>query len=113
MIGLKSQTVLQMISVADIGKYGLIAFEQHDKLNGEAIDIAADAKTMPETAEILGKAMGKSVRFALPTHLGSRPAPRLVAGRAPHTVPQTAGRSRRTGKFKEQPYHPSGPSRVG
>jgi hypothetical protein len=52
-----------MIGVEDIGKYGLIAFEQHDKLNGEAIDIAGDAKTMPETAEILGKAMGKSVTF--------------------------------------------------
>ena len=63
MIGLKPETVLQMISVADIGKHGLIAFEQHDKLNGEAIDIAGDAKTMPETAEILGKAMGKSVTF--------------------------------------------------
>ena len=63
MIGLKPETVLQMISVADIGKYGLIAFEQHDKLDGEAIDIAGDAKTMPETAGILGKAMGKSVTF--------------------------------------------------
>ena len=63
MIGLKPETVLQMISVADIGKYGLIAFEQHDKLDGEAIDIAGDAKTMPETARILGKAMGKSVTF--------------------------------------------------
>ena len=63
MIGLKPETVLQMISVEDIGKYGLIAFEQHDKLDGEAIDIAGDAKTMPETAGILGKAMGKSVTF--------------------------------------------------
>jgi len=63
MIGLKPETVLQMISVADIGKYGLIAFEQHDKLDGEAIDIAGDAKTMPETAGILGEAMGKSVTF--------------------------------------------------
>ena len=63
MIGLKPETVLQMISVADIGKYGLIAFEQHDKLNGEAIDIAGDATTMPETAGILGKAMGRSVTF--------------------------------------------------
>ena len=63
MIGLEPETVLQMISVADIGKYGLIAFEQHDKLDGEAIDIAGDAKTMPETAGILGKAMGRSVTF--------------------------------------------------
>lgn len=63
MMGLKPKTLLQMISVEDIGKYGLIAFEQHDKLDGEAIDIAGDAKTMPETAEILGKAMDKSVTF--------------------------------------------------
>jgi hypothetical protein len=32
-------------------------------LDGEAIDIAGDEKTMPETADILGKAMGKSVTF--------------------------------------------------
>ena len=63
MIGLKPETVLQMISVADIGKYGVIAFEQYDMLDGEAIDIAGDEKTMPETAGILGKAMGKSVTF--------------------------------------------------
>jgi uncharacterized protein YbjT (DUF2867 family) len=63
MIGLKPETVLQMISVADIGKYGLIAFEQYDRLDGEAIDIAGDEKTMAETADILGKAMGKSVTF--------------------------------------------------
>ena len=63
MIGLEPETVLQMISVVDIGKYGVVAFEQHDKLDGEAIDIAGDAKTMPGTAEILGKAMGKSVTF--------------------------------------------------
>jgi uncharacterized protein YbjT (DUF2867 family) len=58
MIGLKPETVLQMISVADIGKYGVIAFEQYDMLDGEAIDIAGDEKTMPETRRDPGQGDG-------------------------------------------------------
>ncbi len=52
-----------MIAVRDIGAYGRLAFEQHERLNGEAIDIAGDQHTMPETAEILGRAMGKTIAF--------------------------------------------------
>ncbi len=62
-VGIKPTTVLQMIAVADIGKYGAWAFEDHEKLNGRAIDIAGDAKTMPQTAKIISKAAGRTVEF--------------------------------------------------
>lgn len=63
MIGLEPGTVLQMIAVEDIGKFGLLAFEKQEKMNGVELDIAGDERTMPETAEIPGKAMGKRVEF--------------------------------------------------
>ena len=63
MVGIKPETVLQMIAVQDIGKYGLWAFENYKTLNGRAIDIAGDALTMPEAAKIIGKAAGRSVEF--------------------------------------------------
>jgi uncharacterized protein YbjT (DUF2867 family) len=62
-MGIGPVTVLQMIAVRDIGKYGLWAFEHHASLNGRAIDIAGDQHTMPETARILGQAMGREVAF--------------------------------------------------
>ena len=62
-LAVKPQTVLQMIAVEDIGKYGRWAFDDHQKLNGRAIDIAGDAHTMPDTAGIIGRAMGKPVEF--------------------------------------------------
>lgn len=62
-IGIKPTTALQMIAVADIGKYGRWAFEQADRLNGRAIDIAGDAKTMPDTAGVISRAKGKPVTF--------------------------------------------------
>jgi len=63
MIGIKPTTVLQMIAVADIGKYGLLAFEKPAELNRREIDIAGDAHTMPETANILSKAAGRTITF--------------------------------------------------
>lgn len=66
-VGIKPETTLQMITVADIGKYGLWAFEKHQELNGRAIDIAGDALTMPETAKFISKAAGKTVEhFQVP-----------------------------------------------
>ncbi len=63
MIGIKPDTVLQMIAVDDIGKFGLRAFEQHEKMNRVELDIAGDQHTMIEAAEILSKAMGKKIQF--------------------------------------------------
>ncbi len=62
-IGLKPTTKLQMVAVADIGKYGKLAFEKHAELNGRAVDIAGDELTMPQTAEIIGRAAGRPVTF--------------------------------------------------
>jgi uncharacterized protein YbjT (DUF2867 family) len=66
-IGIKPTTRLQMIAVADIGKYGRLAFEKHGELNGRAIDIAGDELTAPRTAEIIGEASGRKVtHFQVP-----------------------------------------------
>jgi uncharacterized protein YbjT (DUF2867 family) len=62
-VGIRADTKLQMIAVQDIGKYGLLAFEEHEKLNGKAIDIAGDELTMPETAKALSEALGKNITF--------------------------------------------------
>jgi uncharacterized protein YbjT (DUF2867 family) len=62
-IGLKPSTKLQMVAVADIGKYGKLAFEKHAELNGRAVDIAGDDLTMPQAAEIIGRAAGRPVTF--------------------------------------------------
>jgi uncharacterized protein YbjT (DUF2867 family) len=66
-VGIKPETKLQMIAVADIGKYGRLAFERHAELNGKALDIAGDALTMPEAAAILSQTIGKPVtHFQVP-----------------------------------------------
>ena len=62
-VGLEPATALQMISVQDIGKYGLLAFEKHAQLNGRAIDIAGDEKTMPGTAQVLSQSTKKTITF--------------------------------------------------
>jgi uncharacterized protein YbjT (DUF2867 family) len=62
-VGIKPATVLQMIAVEDIGKYGAWAFANAERLNGRAIDIAGDAQTMPEAAKIIGAAAGREVEF--------------------------------------------------
>lgn len=60
---LEPKTVLQMIAVADIGKYGARAFEKAAELNRAEVDIAGDAVTMPQAAGILGEAMRKKIEF--------------------------------------------------
>jgi uncharacterized protein YbjT (DUF2867 family) len=62
-VGMQPATVLQMIAVRDIGKYGLWAFEKHAELNGRGLDMAGDQLTMPQTAEVLARAMGSKVEF--------------------------------------------------
>ena len=66
-IGMDPATRLQMIAVEDIGKYGRIAFEQHETLNGQALDIAGDALTPLEAAAKLSEAAGREVtHFQVP-----------------------------------------------
>jgi uncharacterized protein YbjT (DUF2867 family) len=63
MVGLRPETVLQMIAVEDIGRYGRLAFERHQELNGRAIDIAGDQLTMPQMASILSEITGRQITF--------------------------------------------------
>jgi len=60
---MKPTTVLQMIAVDDIGKYGALAFTEPARLQNRAIDIAGDAVTMPAVARVLGKALGRTINF--------------------------------------------------
>lgn len=61
--GMDPKTVLQMIAVDDIGQYGALAFTQAVKLNGREIDIAGDAVTMPQAAQILSQGLGRNLEF--------------------------------------------------
>lgn len=60
-IALRPETRLQMLAVEDLGRYGRIAFEKHKELNGRAIDLAGDERTITETAQILGSALGRKI----------------------------------------------------
>ncbi len=62
-MGIQPTTSLQMIAVADIGKYGLVAFEKPEAMNGREIEIAGASHTMPETARIFSKAAGRTIVF--------------------------------------------------
>lgn len=59
---LDPKTVLQMIAVSDIGQYGALAFTDERFKNLE-LDIAGDAATMPQTAEILSGALGRTIEY--------------------------------------------------
>jgi uncharacterized protein YbjT (DUF2867 family) len=63
MAAMDPKTVLQMIAVEDIGKYGARAFVDAEKLTGREIDLAGDAATMPQTAEIFSHALGRRIEF--------------------------------------------------
>lgn len=60
---LKPHTVLQMIAVADIGKYAARGFTDAERLRNREIDIAGDAKTMTQTAEALSRGLGRSIKY--------------------------------------------------
>jgi len=56
-------TKLQMIASDDIGRFAARAFTHAGELKGREIDIAGDAATMPETAAVLAKALGRPIEF--------------------------------------------------
>lgn len=60
-VGIKPDTTLQMIATRDIGLYAFKAFDEHETMAGQEIDIAGDELTMPETAAILSEATGKKI----------------------------------------------------
>jgi len=57
------KTVLQMIAVEDIGRYGAAAFVDAARLNGREIDLAGDALTMPAATALLGRELGRTIEF--------------------------------------------------
>ncbi len=63
MMAVKPATMLQMIAVEDIGKFGLLAFERHEQFNRAEIDIAGDEHTLAQTAAILSGILGRTIEF--------------------------------------------------
>lgn len=59
---LKPETRLQMIDVADIGKYGALAFTDPRFKNLE-LDIAGDDITLPQAAAAVGHALGRKIDY--------------------------------------------------
>jgi uncharacterized protein YbjT (DUF2867 family) len=60
---MKPDTKLQMIAVADIGKYAARAFTDAAKLNRREIDLAGDELSMTEAARAFSDAMDKTIEF--------------------------------------------------
>ncbi len=60
---LRPDTVLQMIAVRDIGKYGARAFTEAVLLNRREIDLAGDALTMPAAAAALSRGLGRPIEY--------------------------------------------------
>ncbi|MGH7259306.1 MAG: NmrA/HSCARG family protein [Nitrospiraceae bacterium] len=54
---------LAMVALKDIGEFGAAAFMRPKDFIGQAIDLAGDDLTMPETAALLTKAIGRPIRF--------------------------------------------------
>jgi uncharacterized protein YbjT (DUF2867 family) len=60
---LRRDTRLQMIAVSDIGAFTTMAFEHPGKWRSREVDIAGDELSMEETAEVLGRVLGREVRY--------------------------------------------------
>ena len=60
---MKPDRKLAMVALRDIGEFGAAAFMRPKDFLGQAIDLAGDDLTMPETAALLTKAMGRPIRF--------------------------------------------------
>lgn len=60
---LKPSTRVQMVAVADIGRFGAAAFLHAEKHHNAEVDIAGDEVTMVEAAGILGEAFGRPVTY--------------------------------------------------
>jgi len=56
-------TVLQMIAVQDIGRYGARMFTDAARLNRREIDLAGDAATMPDAAKALSAGLGRPIEY--------------------------------------------------
>ena len=63
MLPMKPARKLAMVALKDIGEFGAAAFLRPNDFLGQAIDLAGDELTIPETAALLTKAMGRPIRF--------------------------------------------------
>ena len=63
MLPMKSARKLAMVALKDIGEFGAAAFLRPNDFLGQAIDLAGDELTMPETAAQLTHAIGRPIRF--------------------------------------------------
>jgi len=62
-VGLHPATSLQMIAADDIGAFAALAFARPAEFMGKTLELAGDAKTMPQAAEAMARAMGEPVQF--------------------------------------------------
>lgn len=56
-------TLLQRIAISDIAAFAALAFEQPEEFVDRSIEIAGDERTMTETANAFGKALGRPVEY--------------------------------------------------
>jgi uncharacterized protein YbjT (DUF2867 family) len=62
-VALDPNTKVQMIAVEDIGWFGARTFTDAAALNRREIDLAGDARTMPDAAAVLTRTLGRPIRF--------------------------------------------------
>lgn len=60
---MKPTRKLAMVALKDIGEFGAAAFMRPTDFLGQAIDLAGDDLTLPETAALLTRAMGRPISF--------------------------------------------------
>ena len=53
----------EYVSVGDIGRVAAAAFAQPERFGGQSIDLVGDRLTQTETAEVLGRVLGKPVAY--------------------------------------------------
>ncbi len=62
-VPMKPAKKLAMVALRDIGEFSAAAFMRPKDFIGHAIDLAGDELTIPETAALLTKTMGRPIRF--------------------------------------------------
>ena len=58
-----------MIAVEDIGAFAALSFERPEEFMGKTLKIAGDEHTMPETAEIIGRYLKRSICYEDNPHM--------------------------------------------
>jgi len=66
-LGMNPDKPLQMITVDDIGKFALLAFENPESYIGKGLELAGDELTEPQIQEVLSKVIGLPVNLTPPT----------------------------------------------